>query len=324
MRARTLCRAPGAVRAGGRAWVLALTWVCLSPVSPVSAHEPVRDESAARETVRPEATTPEATRSEADVRLGRPARTREAPLWELGAGAAALSLPHYRGSEQSRNWLLPLPYFVYRGQYLRADREGARAVLLERSRFEIDMSAAGSAPTSSEDNRARAGMPDLAPTFEFGPNANFTFARGDDWKFELRAPVRAAFTVQRSPRHVGWTATPYLTAEWVQAGWDVGVRLGGLWSDRRFNGYIYDVAPEFATAARPAYRAASGYAGWQATVGASRRFGSLWIGAFARNDNLAGAVFESSPLVTQPRTWAAGIAMSWVFARSAEMVRVPD
>lgn len=251
-------------------------------------------------------------------------RTREAPLWELGAGVATLQLPHYRGSEQSRAWALPLPYFVYRGQFLRADREGARAVLLERNVVEVDLSVAGSAPARSDGNRAREGMPDLAPTFEIGPNANVTFARGPDWKVELRAPVRAAFTVQGQPRHIGWTASPYVTAEWVQAGWDVGVRLGGLWGDRRFHGYVYDVAPEYATATREAYRAASGSSGWQATAGASRRFGSWWVGGFLRADSVRGSAFEASPLVTQPRTWAAGIAVSYVFARSSVLVKVPD
>jgi outer membrane scaffolding protein for murein synthesis (MipA/OmpV family) len=252
------------------------------------------------------------------------ARETEAPLWELGGGSATLRLPHYRGSEQSRNWLLPLPYAVYRGQFLRADREGARAVLLERAAFEVDLSVAGSAPTASEDNRARQGMPDLAPTFEFGPNANFTFARGADWKVELRAPVRAAFTAQRGVRHVGWTASPYVSAEWVQAGWDVGVRLGALWGDRRFNGYTYDVAPAYATATRPAYRSPSGGAGWQATLGGSRRFGPVWLGLFARVDDVGQATFASSPLVTRPQNWTAGIAVAWVFARSPIMVKLPD
>ena len=233
-------------------------------------------------------------------------------------------LPHYRGSEQSRAWLLPLPYVIYRGEFLRADREGARAVLLERRSFEIDLSVAGSAPAPSEGNRARQGMPDLAPTVEVGPNANLTFARGPDWKVELRAPVRAAFTVRRDPRQVGWSATPYLTAEWVQAGWDVGVRLGGLWGDRRLHEYTYGVAPEFATPTRATYRAPGGAAGWQATAGASRRFDSIWIGAFARADNVHGAAFAASPLVTRQTTWSAGIAVSWIFARSSLLVKVPD
>lgn len=248
----------------------------------------------------------------------------EAPLWELGLGGAALRLPHYRGSDQSRSWLLPLPYAVYRGQILRADREGARAVLVERERVEVDLSVAGSAPTRSAANDARQGMPDLPPQFEIGPNANLTLARGATWKAELRLPVRAAFTVQRSPRHVGWSATPYTTVEWQQHGWDFGVRLGGLWGDRRLHATTYDVAPEYVTAARPAYRAPSGYAGWQATAGASRRFGALWLGAFARVDSVAGAAFVESPLVRQTRTLAYGVALSWVFASSGVMVPVED
>ena len=51
-----------------------------------------------------------------------PARADQ-PLWELGIGAGWLHLPHYRGSDQSRDWLLPIPYFVYRGEFFRADRE---------------------------------------------------------------------------------------------------------------------------------------------------------------------------------------------------------
>ena len=254
-----------------------------------------------------------------------PARpAREEPLWELGVGLAVLELPYYRGSDQSRTWALPVPYGVYRGQFLRADREGARAVLLERDRVEIDLSVAGTPPARSENIRAREGMPDLDATFEIGPNANLSLARGPGWKVELRLPVRAAFTVERSPRHIGWSSTPYLTAEWQQAGWDIGVRAGGLWADRRFNGHTYDVAPEFATAARPAYRAGGGAAGWQTTAGASRRLGSFWVGAFVRADSVRGAAFEASPLVRRENTWAAGIAVSWVFARSTWMVKVPE
>lgn len=298
-RGRSRAPAPAPAWATNRSMRWAL--VALASAAPAAAQEPAAPE--------PTAAAP---------------RAREAPLWELGAGAVALQLPHYRGSEQSRAWVLPVPYAVYRGQFLRADREGARAVLVESRVFEVDLSVAGSAPARSEGNRARQGMPDLEPTFEVGPNANVTFARGPDWKVELRAPVRGAFTVERSSRHVGWSATPYVTAEWVQSGWDLGVRLGGLWGDRRFHGHTYDVAPEFATATRPAYRAPGGHAGWQATAGASRRFGSLWVGAFVRADSVRDAAFVASPLVTRHETWAAGIAVSWVFARSSVLVKVPD
>ena len=48
----------------------------------------------------------------------RPAHAGDLPLWELGLGAYALRLPDYRGSDQSRGYLYPLPYLRYRGKLL--------------------------------------------------------------------------------------------------------------------------------------------------------------------------------------------------------------
>src|SRR6266568_3550534 len=97
--------------------------------------------------------------------LVNPAAAVERPLWELGLGAGVLELPHYRGSDQSHTWLLPVPYVVYRGKFLKADREGARAVLFESDRVDFDLSLAASAPVRSRDDDARQGMADLKPTF---------------------------------------------------------------------------------------------------------------------------------------------------------------
>ncbi len=239
-------------------------------------------------------------------------------------GGTALRLAHYRGSDQSQSWLLPLPYFVYRGDIIRADREGARAMLLHGERFQVDLSVSGSAPTRSGENLARTGMPSLKPTVEVGPNLNLYLLNGADWRLLARAPVRAAFTLQSSPRHVGWSASPYLTLEGRQGAWDFGWRVGTQWGDRSLHGYVYDVAPSYATATRPAYRARGGFGGLQSTLGASRRFDSLWVGVFARADRVADAAFEGSPLVRQRTNFSGGLAVSWVFARSERTVSVVD
>ena len=246
------------------------------------------------------------------------------PLWELGLGVAGLRLPHYRGSDQNHDLLLPVPYGVYRGKIFRATREGARAVLLEGERFDFDLSLAATAPTRSKNNLARAGMPDLKPTVELGPNLNLTLGRGADWKLDLRLPVRAAVSVQSRPQELGWTASPVLNLDLQRWGWDIGVQSGPLYGSRRYNGYFYDVAPAFATATRPAYSAPAGNGGWRFTPGASRRFGDFWVGAFVRVDSVAGAAFESSPLVRQRSQATFGLAMSWVFATSEQRVTVDD
>lgn len=253
-----------------------------------------------------------------------PAAAAEQPLWEAGIGVGVLRLPHYRGSDQSHTWVLPVPYFVYRGEFLRADREGARAVLVDAERLDVDISVAATAPTRSKDNRARAGMPDLSPTVEVGPNVNYTLARGTQWKLQARAPVRAAFTLESGPDMIGWLATPNLNLDVRTQGWNIGVLTGPIFGTRRMNGYFFDVAPEFATASRPAYRAPGGYAGWRLVSGVSRRLGDFWMGAFIAGDTVSGARFDDSPLVRKRGTLAFGFAISWVFAQSGQMVSRED
>ena len=244
------------------------------------------------------------------------------PLWELGLGAAGLRLPHYRGSDQSYSLLLPLPYVAYNGRFLRADREGARAVLFEGERVDVDISLAATAPTRSRDNDARRGLPDLAPTVEIGPNVNLALAHTSAWKLDLRLPARLALAVQSRPRDVGWTVAPQLDLDLTVQGWSMAVRAGPIWGSRRLHARLYDVTPEQATATRPAYRSAAGASGWQATFGVSRRVGAWWSGAFVRADSVADARFSDSPLVRRRENLTFGLAMSWVLATSTE--RVPD
>lgn len=252
----------------------------------------------------------------------------ELPLWEVGLGVGLLQLPHYRGADQQHTWLLPIPYGVYRGQVLRADRDGARAVLLEASRFDFDLSLSAGPPARSRDNRAREGMADLLPTLELGPKLNLQLARGAGWKLDLRLPVRAVFTVGSGARLLGASAEPQLNLDLGPAlgpgGWNLGLQAGLLWAERGVHGYVYDVAPADATPARPAYRARSGYSGWQATVGLSRRQDNVWHGAYVRVDGLGGARFADSPLVRRHTALSFGYAVSWVLRSSAERVTVAD
>lgn len=252
---------------------------------------------------------------------GTPARADQ-PLWELGLGAGWLRLPHYRGSDESHSWLLPVPYFVYRGKILRADKDGARAVLFDGERVDFDLSVAGSPPTKSGDNRARAGMPDLAPSFEIGPKLNLRLAQGRGWTVDLRMPVRAVVSIEARARVLGWNIEPLINAGFELGDVDLGVQAGPLWGDRRLHEHLYGVAPAYATVDRPVYAARGGFGGWQATAGFSRRFDRLWLGAFVRHDSVAGAAFEASPLVKSRHDTAVGVAMSWVFLRSE--ARVPD
>jgi hypothetical protein len=213
-----------------------------------------------------------------------------------------------------------VPYFVYRGDIFRSDRDGTRAVLFEDPRFNLDLSFSASAPVESRTDTARQGMADLSPSVEVGPKLNLAVAEGPGWTLAFRAPVRAVATLRSPRRVVGWSAAPVLNLDWSLPAFSLGLQAGPLWGTAGLNRYTYDVAPAFATAERPAYQTGAGYAGWQATAGASRRWGDLWLGAFLRYDTVAGAVFERSPLVTSRSGASFGLAATWVFKASAERV----
>lgn len=255
------------------------------------------------------------------------------PLWELGLGAGWLQLPHYRGSDQNHQWLLPVPYAVYRGQIFRANRDGARAVLLDSERLDVDISTALSAPIRSSGNRAREGMPNLAPTVELGPNVNINLAKGawsggflqgTPWKLDLRLPVHAVGALQGGAQGIGYTANAIINLDVRWQGWNVGAQAAALYGSRRYHQYFYDVAAPWATATRPAYTAEGGFGGMRYTLGTSKRIGNTWLGAFVRADSLSGARFVGSPLVRQQHTVSAGLALSWVLATSDERVSVDD
>ena len=97
-----------------------------------------------------------------------PIPVRERPLWELGLGVSALRLPDYRGADQSHNYLLPFPYIVYRGKWLRSDRDGMRAMLFDSPRAKLDLSFGAAAPSRSN-NTAREACPSCAPMRRSGP-----------------------------------------------------------------------------------------------------------------------------------------------------------
>jgi MipA family protein len=244
------------------------------------------------------------------------------PLWELGLGLGGLSMPQYRGSDQNLNWILPVPYVTYRGDFFRSDNEGTRAVLLDSEGLDVDISVDGTPPVKSKDSRARTGMRDLSATFEIGPNVNVLLTKGSFWKAELRMPFRAAFAAQKNPQAIGWTFTPVVNVDMALSGWDVGLQAGPVAGSRSFHGYFYGVDAASAAAGRPAYTAAAGYGGFYATAAASRRLGDWYLASYVRLDNVSGARFAASPLVKQSNNWQAGLVLSWVF--KASEARAPD
>ena len=115
--------------------------------------------------------------------------------WQLGAGIAAFNLNLYPGSTDTKNYVLPIPYFTLVSEKLEIDR-GIRGFLFKSDDVVLDVSADFGIPVDSDDSRARIGMPDLDAVLQLGPSLEFllTELRRDqiDVRFEL--PLRAAIS----------------------------------------------------------------------------------------------------------------------------------
>lgn len=251
------------------------------------------------------------------------------PLWELGAGVAALSMPDYRGSDDQRGYVFPIPYVVYRGEILKVDREKIRGLLFKTERLELDLSLNGTVPVRSQDSKAREGMPNLDPTVELGPQLKVRFFDSDKYRFELHLPLRGVVAVDGGGvRSVGWLTNPVLNLDikdtGLDKGWNLGISGGPLWADARYHDYFYGVDPAYATAERTAYQAQGGYSGTQFTLAMSKRYERMWVGAFVRVNDLHGTAFEDSPLLRSKTGYMAGLGVSWIFAQSGQRVLSDD
>ena len=258
----------------------------------------------------------------------RPAQAGHLPRWEMGIGVGSLHTPHYRGSNSEADLLLPFPYVIYRGSFLQIDREeGVRGRLFNNEAVRIDLSLAGNVPVPDTDEGARSGMDALAPLLEIGAELIIDLWRGSDrdHSFSFNVPLRLVYSVgDPLLEFQGVTLSPYLNYKIRQE--DQGVLLrynasfGPIFANSRYNNYYYEVEPEFVTPQRAEYQADSGYGGSRVTLSVTRHAQKYMIGAFARYDNLDGAVFADSPLVETREYFVFGLVFAWILGASDETV----
>ena len=253
----------------------------------------------------------------------------EKPLWELGVGLGLLQIPDYRGSDENRLYILPYPYLIYRGDFLKVDEQHVTGQIFKTDRILLDFSGYGSVPVKSSHNSARAGMQDLDPTFELGPALKIKLweSKEDKYKLDLTLPVRAFFSTNfSSVSHEGWVFSPRIYFEKDDlipgTGLDLGISVGPMFADSGYHAYYYTVEPQYATAARPAYSAGGGYSGSTLTVGLNKAYKQFIFNAFVSADFLEGATFEDSPLVKSETSIMSGVSVSWIFFKSEKTVTV--
>ncbi|MDH5324043.1 MAG: MipA/OmpV family protein [Gammaproteobacteria bacterium] len=249
------------------------------------------------------------------------------PLWELGGGIGFLDTPHYRGSTQSEQYFVPFPYMVYRGEKLKADREGIRTELWETEDFTLDMSFAANVPVAGDASETRQGMPDLDLVLEAGVSADFGIwhqhSQDLEQKFLLKLPLRAVVSIgDPVMTYRGFVFSPYIQLQnklsYANAIWRYYISIGPIYATENYHDYFYEVENKYATAQRPAYDAKGGYSGSRITLSFTRNTDKIYLGVFARYDHLGSAVFEDSPLVQTNDYFVLGVVASWIFTRSSE------
>jgi outer membrane scaffolding protein for murein synthesis (MipA/OmpV family) len=258
-----------------------------------------------------------------------PAAAQQAlPLWEAGLVGAALSTPAYPGAADRSSRVLALPFLIYRGEVLRSDAGGIEARLVHTDRVEFDVGFAGSLPARSNDVAARAGMPDLGVLVEFGPRVKLLLSNPTPTsRLRLELPLRAVMELRGGVRRRGTTFEPKLVYATRETGspWSYDASIGLIIGDRGINQYFYEVAPQFATADRPAYSARSGLMLVRAGLSGSYRLNSdMRVFGFVRQESYAGAANRDSPLMQRRSGASIGAGFMWTLGRSTSPARASE
>ncbi|GGW75826.1 MipA/OmpV family protein [Alteromonas halophila] len=244
------------------------------------------------------------------------------PLWEAGVGGGVIEVPNYPASVERNLVALALPYVVYRGDIFRVgDGGGARAVVIEESDYEFDISLGGAFSANNEEGGVRDGMPDLDYLFEVGPQLiyrvrDFRFDGGGSGRLNARLQTRAVFSTDFSGiDHQGYVLEPMLSYQqrgrlFKDTGLNVSLSL--VFATEELHDYFYQVDPAFVTAQRPAYDAKSGYLGAELSMGVSfpirKRLRGFFGGSVQFNQ---GAANRDSPLFEDDITYSIGLGFVW-------------
>ena len=241
------------------------------------------------------------------------------PLWELGGVALGASQQAYPGADQQVNRALALPYFIYRGDVLRADRETAGIRAMKTETFELDVGFAGAFGAGSETIDARQGMRKLGTLVELGPRLKWDLGAGPaGGRLSAEFPARAVLDLSDKAAHRGWSLEPKLTySNRTAGGWRYSASVSAIVADTRLAQTFYEVRSSEATAMRPAYTAESGLVSWRLGTSVSRSLGRDWnLFGFARLDTVAGAANENSPLVRRSTGASVGLGVAYTWMRS--------
>lgn len=252
------------------------------------------------------------------AQISRNFTKKDQPTYELGAGAILLNLPDYPGASSSTTRVIPFPWLIYRGDYLKADEEGSRLQIFKSDNFELGASGGFNFPIDSNSNSARKGMPDTDTLVGAGPALLYRYPfKTKLQRLTFGLGARISFSVSKEGHIVeqGFVLEPS-ARYWIKPQENSPFVFFASFSfslaDEKFNDFFYQVDQEFATNEREAFDAKAGFGDITTSLGlsweATRKI-SLFFGGFYGNLSLAAN--KSSPLVEEEHN------LGYVFGLSA-------
>lgn len=253
-------------------------------------------------------------------------------LWEFRLAGFGRYAPVYPGADESDLTLLPIPIPVYRGSFLSFGEnldQVARGDITETPRMRLGIDLDFTFGEDSNDIAVRRGMPDLDFMIEIGPELEVRLSdrTPEQGAYFLALQLRAGVSLDGlSTSSRGYSFSPEFEYRQEQAfGGDnlLSLRFRPTWASEDFMDYYYEVDPRFATAARPAFDARSGYLGSKFTAALTRQINEkLVLGVSASYYLHSGAENDLSPLYQSDSGASIQVALVRTLAESKRRAKV--
>jgi outer membrane protein len=247
-------------------------------------------------------------------------------LWEFRLAAFGRYAPVYPGSDETHTTVLPIPIPVYRGSFLNFGEDleqVARGEIVDTRRMRLGVDLDFTFGENSANIPVRNGMPNLDFMFELGPELEIKLNNRMPTEGELflALQLRAGISFDGlDPTSRGFLLNPELEYRRDQVfGGDnlLSLRWKPTWASEEFMDYYYEVDPAYATLARPAYDASSGYLGSKFTAALTRHLtDKLIFGVSASYYLHNGAENRLSPLYRDNTGASIQAVFVWTLAES--------
>lgn len=242
-------------------------------------------------------------------------------IFEFGAGGFVFSVPEYAGAKETKDYVVPLPYFYYQDENVKVDRDGLLSSLLQTENWHLDFSASAHIPVKSEDIAIRKDMPDIDWTFQLGPALKYYFHGSPDTieKSVFEFYTRKAIVTDLSYLgDAGWQYGASFTIQSVVPKFLNGNlkwqnRIAINFASEKYHQLYYDIDSAYQLGSRMAYQSDSGYLSSTISTGLTYRVDQWWVAGFLLYRNMEGAANEQSALHQKSENFAAGFGVAWIF-----------